>query len=245
MARDALRANTVADADVGAALGELERALQEATDGDLDLVVAARLPEIVRRDPRKAERFIELQASSRQREALVRHFARLWGESDAEGAFAWAQSLPDAQESDMARGAVCLSLGRANPSAAVKRCADYGADPAGDAVLQGIIQAWVESEPGAASEWLAAQPASARLDQLRHRQIFVLAKTNPLEALGVAQQAFSGQAARDEAVLAVLHQWGLHDPTAARDWAVRSAPEDFRARAVAEIDGLENYPGSQ
>ncbi len=243
--RDTPRANTNGDADVGVALAELERQLQAASDEDLDLIVAANLPEIVQRDPRDAARFIELQPASKQREALVRHFSRLWGESDAEGAFAWAQSLPDARESDLANSAVCLSLSRANPAAAVKRCGEYGADPAGDADFQGIFQAWVQSDSAAAGEWLAAQPASARLDKLRQRQVFVLAKTSPLQALGIAQQGFTAQADRDEAVVAVLHQWGLQDPSAARDWARNSSPEELKARALAEIDGIETYAASR
>jgi hypothetical protein len=46
-------------------------------------------------------------------------------------------------------------------------------------------------------------------------------------------------------VLAVLHQWGLQDPTAARDWAGNDAPDELKARALAEIEGLESYTGSQ
>lgn len=242
---DMPRTNPGSEFGIDAALADLERALQAAPDEDLDLIVAARLPEIVQRSARKAARFIELQPSSKQREALVRHFSRLWGENDAEGAFAWAQSLPDTQESVLASRAVCLSLSRTNPSAAVERCGDFSDDPMGDAAFQGIFQAWVQSDVSAASEWLAAQPASPRLDRLRQRHVLVLAKASPLAALGVVQQGFAAQADKDEAVITVLHQWGLQDPIAARDWVHNSAPQELKARALAEIDGIENYGASQ
>jgi hypothetical protein len=245
LTRDTLRNGSGNQFDIDAALADLERVLQAASDDDLDLIAAARLPEIVRRSARNAARFIELQPSSKQREGLVRHFSRLWGESDAESAFAWAQSLPDAHESMLARRAVCLSLSRTNASAAVNRCGDVGADPTGEADFQGMFQAWVQSDSTAASEWLAAQPASPSLDKLRQRQVLVLAKMSPLKALGVAQQGFDSQAERDEAVVSVLHQWGLQNSTAARDWAKNWAPEELKARALAEIDGIENYAANQ
>jgi hypothetical protein len=236
------RATIEGDGAVDAALGDFERAFQAASEEELDLIAAARLPDIVRRDPRKAARFIELQSPSKQREVLIRHFSRLWGESDAEGALAWAQVLPDAQESNLARRAICLSMSQTNPAAAVERCAENDAE--GEADFQGIFQAWAQSDPASASNWLAAQPASARVDRLRQRYVHVLAKTNPREALRMTQEAFTVPAVRDEAVLAVLHQWGLQDPHAARDWAGNHAPDDLKVRALAEIEGLESYPAN-
>jgi hypothetical protein len=240
--RAALPARNDGEGAVDAALGDLERAFEAASEEHLDVIAASRLPDIVRRDPRKAARFIELRSPSKHRAVLVRHFSRLWGESDAEGALAWAQALPDAQESTLARRAVCLSLGLTRPADAVVRCAATEADAA---EFQGIFQAWVQSDPASASEWLAAQPASASLDKLRLRYAHVVAKTNPVEALRLTQQGFSAPADRDDAVLAVLHQWGLQDPAAARDWVGNYAPSDLKARALAEIDGLESYAASR
>jgi hypothetical protein len=237
--RDTSLAIIEGDGAVDAALGDFERTLQAASEEELDLIAAARLPDIVRRDPHKAARFIELQPPSKQREVLIRHFSRIWGESDAESALAWAQALPYTQESNLARRAVCLSMSQTNPAAAVERCAEN--DVEGEADFQGIFQAWAQSDPASASKWLAAQPASARVDRLRQRYVHVLAKTNPREALRMTQEAFTVPAVRNEAVLAVLHQWGLQDPRAAREWAGNYAPDDLKARALAEIDGLESY----
>ena len=226
-----------------AALGDFERAFQAAPEEELDLIAAARLADLVRQDARKAARFIEMQLSSKRREVLIRHFSRLWGESDAEAALAWAQALPDAQESNLARRSVCLSLSQTNPAAAIERCADN--DTEGEADFQGIFQAWAQSDPASAGEWLDAQPASTRLDRLRHRYVHVLAKTNPREALQMAEEGFTVRADRDEAVLAVLHQWGLQNPNAAREWAGSYAPDELKVRALAEIEGLESYAVSR
>jgi hypothetical protein len=231
------------DNTVDAALGDFERAFQAAPEEELDLIAAARLADLVRRDPRKAARYIELQSPSKRREVLIRHFSRLWGESDVEAALAWVQALPDAQESNLARRAVCLSLSQTNPAAAVERCA--GSDAEGEADFQGIFQAWAQSDPASAGEWLDAQPASTRLDRLRQRYVHVLAKTNPREALRMTQEGFTVPADRDEAVLAVLHQWGLRNPNAARDWAGSYAPDELKVRALAEIEGLESYATSR
>lgn len=235
--------NIERDDAVDAALRDFERAFQAAAEEELDLIAAERLPDIVRRDSRKAARFIELQSPSKRREVLIRHFSRLWGVSDAEAALAWAQALPDAHESNLARRAVCLSLSQTNPAAAVVRCAENDAE--GEADFQGIFQAWAQSDPASAGEWLDAQPASARVDGLRQRYVHVLAKTNPREAVRMTEEGFTVSADRDEAVLAVLHQWGLQDPHAARDWAVNYAPDELKARALAEIEGLESYAVSR
>jgi hypothetical protein len=241
--RDASLVNIERDDAVDAALGEFERAFQAASEDELDLIAAERLRDIVRRDPRKTARFIELQSPSQRREVLIRHFSRIWGESDTEAALAWAQALPDAHESNLARRAVCLSLSQTNPAAAVERCAENDAE--GQADLQGIFQAWAESDPTSAGEWLDAQPASARLDRLRQRYVHVLAKTNPRKALRMTEEGFTVPADRDEAVVAVLHQWGLQDPNAARDWVGSYAADELKARALAEIEGIESYAVSR
>jgi hypothetical protein len=240
---DAPLVNIESDDAVDAVLGDFERTFQAAPEEELDLIAAERLPDIVRRHSRKAARFIELQSPSKRREVLIRHFSRLWGVSDPEAALAWAQALPDAHESNLANRAVCLSLSQRDPAAAVERCAKN--DFEGEADFQGIFQAWAQSDPASAGEWLDAQPASARLDRLRQRYVHVLAKTNPQEALRMTEEGFTVPADRDEAVLAVLHQWGLQDPNAARDWAGSYAPDELKARALAEIEGLESYATSR
>jgi hypothetical protein len=239
--RDARSFHAEQDGTVGATLEDFESAFHATSEEELDLFAAARLPDLVRRDPHKVARFVELEPSSKQREVLVRHVSRLWGESDAEGAFAWAEDLPDSQERDLAGRAICLSLAQTNPSDAVNRCAWIVADAAGEADFQGVFQAWVQSDPVSASEWLDAQPASARVDKLRQRQVHVLAQTKPLTALRLTQDGFTSPSVRDEAVLAVLHQWALQDPDAARDWAANYAPVELRPRAISEIEGLESY----
>lgn len=241
--RDTPRANIEGNVVVDASLRDFERVFQAASEEELDLIAAERLADLVRRDPRRAARFIELQSPSNRREVLIRHFSRLWGESDPEAALAWAQALPEAQESNLARRAVCLSLSQTSPAAAVERCAENDAE--GEADFQGIFQAWAEADPASAGEWLDAQPASARLDRLRQRYVHVLAKTNPREALRMTEERFTVPADRDEAVLAVLHQWGLQNPNAARDWAGSYAPDELKARALAEIEGLESYATSR
>lgn len=233
------RANIEAHDEIDVALDDLERALQAAADEELDVIAAARLPEIVRRDARKAARFVELHSASQQRQVLIRHLSRLWGENDAESALAWAQALPDVTESNLARRAACLALGQTNPAAAIERCVHDDAEDTAD--LQGMFQSWAQSDLAAAGEWLDAQPASARRDTLRHRYIHVLARTNLEEALRRAQEEFSVAADRDEAVLTVLHQWALQDLHAARQWVENNAPDELRARSLAEIEGLESY----
>jgi len=156
---------------------------------------------------------------------------------------AWAQALPEPQERNLARRAVCLSLSQTNPAAAVERWAENDAE--GEADFQGIFQAWAESDPASAGEWLDAQPVNARLGRLRQRYVHVLAKTNPQEALRMTEERFTVPADRDEAVLAVLHQWGLQNPNAARDWVGSYAPDELKARALAEIEGLESYATSR
>jgi hypothetical protein len=233
-----------ADNDTDAALDDLERALSAAPEEELDLIAATRLPDIVRRDPLKTARFTELQSASRQRDVLIRHLSRLWGESDIEGALAWAQSLPDAKETNLARRAACLSLSQTNPAAAVERCAHSEPDAEGDAGIQGIFPTWAQSDPASAGEWLDAQPASSRTDALRQRYVHVLAKTDSEQALRMTQ-GFTFPPNREEAILTVLHQWGLQDPRAARDWVENHAPDGLKARALAEIEGIESYAASR
>jgi hypothetical protein len=79
------------------------------------------------------------------------------------------------------------------------------------------------------------------VEKLRLRYVHVLARSDPAQALRMAQDGFTAVADRDEAMLSVLHQWALREPNAARDWAANQAPDHLEARALAEIDGLESY----
>jgi hypothetical protein len=235
-------ADVPANDAVDAALADFERAFQAASEDELDLVAATRLPDIVRRDPRKAARFAELQPASPRRYLLIRHLARFWGERDSQGALAWAEALPDSQESGLATRAVCLAISHTDPAAAVRSCAEIAAE--GDADFQGIFQAWAHADASSAGEWLAAQPANARLEKLRQRYVHVIAMTDPLDALRLAQEGISIPADRDEAVLSILHQWALRQPQAARDWATNRAPAHLEARALAELEGIGSYSAS-
>jgi hypothetical protein len=84
------------------------------------------------------------------------------------------------------------------------------------------------AELRAAGTWLNAQPASARLDTLRHRYIYVLAKTDAQQALLMTREVITVPEARDEAILTILHQWALQDVYAARQWVENEAPTSSR-----------------
>lgn len=226
------------DEDAAAALAKFDLEFQSSSAEEWDLLAAAQLPDIVRRDPGLAARLLELEFSAKRRDVLIRHLSRVWGEVDVEGALAWAQALPDAHERAVARRAICLAQSRTDPAAAVRNCAN---DAEAAAELQGVFQTWAASDVASAGEWLAAQPANAGTEKLRLRYVQVLSRTDPREALRIAQENFAGDPDRDEAMIAVVHQWAIREPRAAWDWATNQAPDHLRSRVFAEIEGLEDY----
>jgi hypothetical protein len=144
-------------------------------------------------------------------------------------------------ESNLARRAACLSLSQTNPAAAIERCSQNDADAEGQADFEGMFLAWAQSDLLAAGKWLDAQPANVRLDALRHRYVYVLARTDPPQALRMTGEVLTVPEARDEAMLTILHQWALQDLYAARQWVENDAPEELKTRTLAEIEGLDSY----
>jgi len=109
--------------------------------------------------------------------------------------------------------------------------------------VQHFLQHWAAIDLGAARDWIHQQPAGDRRDAFVARIIFVLSKQDPATAAHWVIDEIEPGPAQNESAISVLHQWALHDFSAAEIW-VQSFPEGpLRERAISELKGVASYVG--
>jgi len=202
---------------------DVEGALAAATPGTQDLVLERKLATWSREDPQAAARFAELQTDPFLREVALRTVAQHWACRDRDAAAAWAGSLGNGADRDVATGAIAIA--DADPRAALALLSGDGAAEAAARVA--VITRWAARDADAAETWAAAQPPSAERDDIVSRLVFLRVQTDAPAAVRLADQMLGPGDARDDAYASIVGPWMNRDPEAARAWA---AATDERAR---------------
>jgi hypothetical protein len=109
-----------------------------------------------------------------------------------------------------------------------------------NAGLAALAQRWAEKDFAAALDWALTRAGEQR-NQLIARLAFIQSQTSPIEADTLAVQNIPPGEAQTEAVMAVLHQWGLRDLPAAQQWVAQFPDSDLRTRAINELAGIAEY----
>jgi hypothetical protein len=109
--------------------------------------------------------------------------------------------------------------------------------------VQHFLQHWATIDLGAARDWIHQQPIGDRRDAFVARIIFVLSQQDPATAAQWVLDEIEPGPAQNESAISVLHQWALHDFSAAESW-VQNFPEGpLRERAISELNGVVSYVG--
>ena len=113
-----------------------------------------------------------------------------------------------------------------------------------DAVLNNLAKQWAGTDLMTAYNWIAAQPSGDQRDALVTGMTFIWSQTEPANAAQFVTLQMSPGSAQDEAILMVLHQWALVDPTGADAWAQQFPESPLRDRALNELSGIARYKQS-
>lgn len=202
-----------------------------------DVVFSGLLRALVEADPRVAACLAENWEPGQVREGLLREVGREWAETDPNGAITWAQALANVGERNDVLGDVCAQIAQSDPAQAVF-LADRLDIGHGNGVLESAAQLWAGRDFAAALNWVLQQPQGIGRDRLLGRIAFAEAQTSPESAAYLAVESISPGPAQEEAVIAVVHQWGLRDNSAALGWVSAIPGEALRVRALAELTGL-------
>jgi len=178
----------------------------------------------------------DLRTRLEKRQALMSRL-RDWAATDPEGALAWVQAMTPGDERDDALQAVCFGAARKDPAHALEM-AQALQEP--DAVIENLVQQWAGSDLPSALVWANNLPAGSQRDQLFQRAAFVLSQSDPVNAAGLILEQIPPGPVQDEAVMAVVHQWGNQNLVAAADW-VKNFPDPLRERALQELEGIQQF----
>jgi hypothetical protein len=107
--------------------------------------------------------------------------------------------------------------------------------------LQNFVQLWAAVDLRSAYEWVHQIPASQVRNALMVRVAFVGSQIAPGEAASLVVEELPPGVIQEEAAMMVLHQWALQDPNSAAAWVNLFPDEQFRDRALRELQGVTYY----
>lgn len=107
--------------------------------------------------------------------------------------------------------------------------------------LGNFVQLWSAVDLQSAYRWVYQIPAGEVRNALMVRVAFVGAQIVPDEAASLVVEELPPGAIQDEATMMVLHQWALRDPDSAAAWVNLFPDDQFRDRALNELQGIMDY----
>lgn len=217
----------------------IKQALSSTNEADHDMIYTNLLQALIAQDPAAAGRLAESLDAGPGREELLQRTAQAWAAVDPNGAIAWAANLTDAVERTSALTDSIMQIGQTDPAAAVALAqkSDYGVSRA---TLENLMQLWAGNDLPAALNWATQQPAGENRDQSLSRIAFIQSQTAPMDAANLVVSRISPGPVQNEAIMTVLHQWGLLDMAAATAWADKLPAGPLADRAKQELTGVAN-----
>lgn len=184
---------------------------------------------------REQARQVSSMPQDTARENAIRELAQQWAKEVPLAAERWAKALEDPSERERALTQVCLEVSAIDPRDAIRIAR---ANELHHGIVDAITGRWASTDFDAAFAWADKEPHGEARDRLLSRLIQSRASDAPAEAASMLSNSrLSGQA-HEDAALAIVHQWFLKDPEAARQW-VNDFPEGpVRERASREVQGM-------
>ena len=181
-----------------------------------------------------------LSSATNEDEALDE--LRAWARKDPEAALTWGQQQTNNAERNEALTDACFQIAQTDSKRAVVLAEQFNLNK--DVVLNNLAQQWAGKDLTTAYNWIVAQPAGDQRDALATGMTFIWSQTEPANAAQFVTQQMSPGSAQDEAVMMVLHQWALVDPTGASTWVQQFPESPLRNRALNELSGIAKYKQS-
>ena len=168
---------------------------------------------------------------------------RQWTREHPNEALAWLPNAASGPQRDAVVEVACAQVAETNPAQAVALAERYAGGCSN--LLENLVLQWSERNEADARAYALSQPAGDERDRLLSRVALTHSKANPAEAAKLAVNEIAPGEVQNEAVMTVLHQWALRDPSQAQAW-VKLFPEgDLKMRAVKEIENLSRQPGHE
>lgn len=235
-----LTSGTVASAEnaeptASALVAEIDQALRDGSAAKRDRALYVLMPRLVASDPGVAAQLALTWKAGLLREELLRQLVLSWIPGDTQSALKWLTSLPEPADRNLAAAAAIDFLAQNDPASAIELSLLLGLGTQ-DGSVEHKVQLWTEEKPKEAVAWALARPAGAERDQLLARIAYVRAQQDPVEAGLLVLNQMTPGAARDDAIISVVHQWAMRDPATAATWVAQFPPSPLQTRALAELE---------
>ena len=166
---------------------------------------------------------------------------REWAARDVGAALSWAAEQSESDKRNEMLELACDQIAQTDPARAVVLADNFGLT---NGTLMNLEQQWAQKDLPAAREWALAKPAGSGKDELLERVAYVWAFTEPENAARFAVEKMQSGNTQIEAVISVLHQWGLRDLKGAMAWGELFPEGPLRERALDELRGIQDYQTS-
>lgn len=222
----------------------LEQIAAAAVSNDWTRIDAA-LAVCAARNPKGTAAYLDAARLGGNRELILGRFAQMWSASDPVAALKWAVSRDDVGEQEFLSGTVYLKWAETDPASAVAAAEQVRVlGPTRTDVMRNLVSQWAAQDMASTLAWVKARPVDDQRAQLIGQVAIRLAETSPVAAIALVQEDIAPGNRQREAILAVLHQWALHDLPAAKTWAAGIPGESVIGKHVRqELAGIESGGG--
>ena len=165
---------------------------------------------------------------------------RKWAMENPAQALAWMSQAPAGEQRDTLAEIVCAQMAETDPAQSVQLAERFGQNCTN--LLENLVYQWSERNAAEARTYALEKPPGEERDRLLARVALTCAKENPAEAAQLVVDEIATGEIKNEAVMSVLHQWGLRQPREALAWAELFPEGELRQRALAELRNLLHAP---
>jgi hypothetical protein len=195
----------------------------------------------------KAAEFAQSLEPGELRDRVMNRITQVWAMKDPETAMNWAGQRANPEERDRLMEIIVSEREKKDApdatesqvvedlSAAVNQ---ISADDSKKVQVENLTQKWAFKNLPAAMDWVEQQPGGEIRDNLIERIAIVQSETVPDAAARLVVKQIPPGPTQAEAVISVVHQWGLRDLAGAAAWVNLFPDEEFKERAVKELEGI-------
>lgn len=202
--------------DFQASLKQLAASAVSSDWGQIDKLLSVCMAE----NPAETAAYLDAARLGGNRELVLTRVAQLWSAHDPVAALQWAVRRDDVGEQESLAGAVYLKWAEADPASAVSAAEQVGGlNTTRMDVTRNLVSQWAARDLPASVSWVKARPPGDSRTQLIEQVAIRLAETSPASAVGLVEENIPPGNRHNEAIIAVLHQWALHDFSGAKAWA--------------------------
>jgi hypothetical protein len=198
-------------------------------------------------NPGKAAGLAEAIGPGEDRDRLMDRIARAWAIASPEAAMEWAQSRKDEGERTRLWEVILQEREKRDATGTPESeilddltvaVRGIGPNNEGEIIVHNLTQKWAARNYAATLAWVRQQPASDLRDHLITRVAMARCDTAPPEAALLVAQEITSESIQDEAVIAIVHQWGRSDSKSARIWVDEFPDCMLKQRAKRELEGI-------